>query len=169
MSEALIVVGVIIGSAMTLLTTYTNRRWIRQDAVESERRQVRLAERRSTVVPLRSFMDAAAKATGRRSVQSGLMQAYDDDVGGIQHSMTRERLRDLLARGLVEGPSELQLTQDYVAATAAAPNREIVFQLFVIWAWAQEQEEPGAVGKFRDAIERARQLVEDYVVSAIGD
>ncbi|TMB98045.1 MAG: hypothetical protein E6J42_06815 [Chloroflexi bacterium] len=92
---------------------------------------------------------------------------YDDNVADIQKVGSFEKVEAAMLRDIDEAPSQIALTRDFYLASAAAPTRKWCMPLFVVWSWVGQTGE-GSSEKLRNAIQKVRSLVVDYIAEDLG-
>ncbi len=155
--------GAALGGIISFVTQFVTQRSAREAAVASERRQARMDERRHAVAQVVEFLDIAARADARRWVERSQSKLYDDNIGGMGDLMPRDKFDSIIASYLKNEPSAIELQKEFAAAAALAPSREIQLQLIIVWGSVGERSE-GSTEQLRQHIQRARELVEDYIV-----
>ena len=147
-----------------LATAYFVHRWTRQGAIEVEERQARRDQRRDAMQPVIQFLKTAAKADAVRTAKSSIRGMYDDNVANIQDIGPYERVEEAMLRDVESAPSQMAITRDFYLASSAAPTAKWFVPLFAVWSWVG-QTEGGSSEKLRSAIQKVRNLVENYIAA----
>ncbi len=147
-----------------LVTAYFVHRWTRQGTIEAEERQGRRDQRRGAMQPIIQLLETAAKADAVRSVKSSIRGMYDDNVANIQNLGPYERVEEAMLRDVESAPSQMAITRDFYLASSAAPTAKWFVPLFAVWSWVG-QTERGSTEKLRNAIQKVRNLVENYIAA----
>lgn len=111
--------------------------------------------------PVIQFLETAAKADAVRTVKSGIRSVYDENLANIQNLGPYERVEEVMLRDVESAPSQAAITRDFYLAWSAAPTAKWFVPLFVVWSWVG-QTEGGSAEKLRNAIQKVRNLVEDW-------
>ena len=163
--------GVALGGVISVVTQFLTQHLAWKVTVASERRQERVNLRREEVADVREFLDVAARADASSLVLIIEKMAQQRDSAGIFDHVSRERVRELLLEQI--GTDE-DVLRAFYAAAAASPNQEMMSQLMDVWSRVGASSEDATASlesleSLRDQIQRARELVEEYILGAISE